>query len=340
MSDYDPRHTPWHLDESEFYELESRTDQVNFLISWAVLAPSSHNTQPWTFRITDDGVEISADFTRRLPVADPEGRELFISLGAAITNLRVAAAHFGFETSVLYESDAESAAVAVVTLRETCDADASLRALFPSIAKRHTNRQPFVEREIDPHALTRLCDFVEDNSELHFVLPHDVQRAARLIEEGDRLLMANTAFRDEIAHWLRPNAGSARDGMCGDAIGIPGPLSALGPWMIRQFDMSGAQARFDRSLAEKAAGLIVVTAYDDRLSLVRAGELLERLLLLLTTLSIDYSFLNQPVQVPALRHSLWSMIRSATPPQLLVRFGYAPAPVQPMPRRPVDAVVQ
>ena len=340
MNEYDPRISPWQLDESEFYELESRKEQISFLLGWAVLAPSSHNTQPWTFRITEEGVEIAADLSRRLGVADPANRELLISLGAAITNLRVAAAHFGFESSVLYEADAENPVVALVSLRESCDSDPALRSLFASIAKRHTNRQPFVEREIEPQSLERLCDFVEEIDSLHFVLPHDIQRAARLIEEGDKLLLANPSFRDELAEWMRPNTGSAQDGVCGDAFGMPGPLSALGPWLMRQFDAGSVRARYDRALAEKAAGLIVLTAHDDRVSLVRAGEVLERLLLLLTALSIDYSFLNQPVQVPALRHSLWSMIRSTAPPQLLIRFGYAPSAVRPMPRRPVEAVVR
>jgi hypothetical protein len=91
-------------------------------------------------------------------------------------------------------------------------------------------------------------------------------------------------------------------------------------------------------LAENAAGLIVVTSDDDRTALMHAGETLERLLLVLTSLNVQYAFLNQPVQLPDLRHELWRIIRSPKPPQLLLRIGYAPKVRLAMPRRPVPAV--
>src|SRR5512142_1875309 len=94
---------PWLIDESEFYELESHADQMAFLVRYAVLAPSSHNTQPWSFRVTRDGVEVYGDYSRRCGVADPTGRELLMSVGAAITNFCAAAAHFGFEPTVMYQ---------------------------------------------------------------------------------------------------------------------------------------------------------------------------------------------------------------------------------------------
>ena len=65
-----------------------------------VLAPSSHNTQPWWFRVGEDTVELFADRTRSLPVNDPFDRELTISCGAALTNLVVAARAGSLEPQV------------------------------------------------------------------------------------------------------------------------------------------------------------------------------------------------------------------------------------------------
>ena len=57
----------------------------------AVRAPSSHNTQPWLFRLVgDDALELYADRTRALPVVDPRDRELTISCGAALFHVRAA----------------------------------------------------------------------------------------------------------------------------------------------------------------------------------------------------------------------------------------------------------
>ena len=54
------------------------------VIECAELAPSVHNTQPWTCHVVGDTIEIRADRDRDSPVLDPRGRELTISCGAAI----------------------------------------------------------------------------------------------------------------------------------------------------------------------------------------------------------------------------------------------------------------
>ncbi len=75
-------------------------ERLRFFLQWAVLAPSRHNTQPWLFEIEGDELLLFADASRALPVADPDGRQLLMSCGAALVNLRLAAAHFGHATSV------------------------------------------------------------------------------------------------------------------------------------------------------------------------------------------------------------------------------------------------
>lgn len=337
---FDPRVTPWLIHEDDFYEIDDPAAQKQFLLRYAVLAPSGHNSQPWSFRIAGESIEVYADLTRRLPVSDPTDRELLLSVGAAIANLRVAAAHFGFTTFVDYPpTGGADQPVALVKLVETCNPDEGLRRLFGAITTRHTNRTEFENREIDADALGRLCDYVENLGVAAFVPPHERTRAGQLIEEADRILMANDAWRGELADWVRPNDSLDGDGMSGDAFGIPGPLASFAPWLVRSFDMGESRGRADREFAEKAAGLIVICSNDDRVSLLRTGEKLESLLLFLTTLGIGYAFLNQPVEVPTLRRELWSLTRSIRPPQLLLRIGYARPVRTPMPRRPVDAVV-
>ena len=58
--------------------------QMRELVRAATLAASGHNTQPWTFAITADGIDIHPDLARRLPAVDPSDRELWISLGCAL----------------------------------------------------------------------------------------------------------------------------------------------------------------------------------------------------------------------------------------------------------------
>ena len=339
MTEFDPRYTPWHIDESEFWEIDDPRAQREFLLRYAVLAPSGHNTQPWNFKITDAGIEVYADYSRRLPVGDPNDRELLISIGAAIFNLRVAAAHFGFETSVLYgPADNEEMPVALVTLRETCDTEQQLRRLFPAIPRRHTSRNDFEPREIEPDALDGVCEAVESADSLHFVVPRDRARTAELVEKADHLLMSDEKWRDELAAWVRPNETSSGDGISADAFGIPGPISALAPHLIRTIDAGTMRAKEDRQFVEHASGLIVVTGGDDTVSLLRVGEALEYFLLTVTSLGVQYAFLNQVCQVPELRQELWDVVRTTQPPQLLLRIGYGRTARRPMPRRPLETV--
>lgn len=74
------------------------------VVELACRAPSVHNTQPWRWRVDEDGdvarVELHADRTRQLPVADPDGRSLLLSCGAALHHARVAAASLGYDVAV------------------------------------------------------------------------------------------------------------------------------------------------------------------------------------------------------------------------------------------------
>jgi hypothetical protein len=327
--------------ETEFYELESFDEQMRFLLRYAVLAPSTRNTQPWQFGITKDGVEVFADYTRRLRIIDPDDRELLMSVGAAITNFRVAAAHFCFDTTVLYETRPEEGVpVALISVTETCAPDRKLSAPFSAIPKRHTNRGLFDGEPLEPQAVTRLCDTLDRFPEtFRLLLPRDRSRAGAMVEQAERAQMARPAFRAEIADWIRTNDDERTDGFPAEALGVPRVLATEASWIVREFDLGAAQGRRNRRLAESASALLVVTAEDDRVSLIRAGEALEFLLLTMTDAGLQYSFLNQPVEVEATRDRIAAMAGTTHPPQLLLRIGSAPTVGKPTPRRPLETVI-
>src|SRR5690349_13978120 len=89
--------TPTSLSEA-MRPVAPAAERLRELVKSAVLAPSSHNSQPWIFHIplTCAFIELYADRTRALPVVDPTDRELTMSCGAALLNLRIAARHAGF----------------------------------------------------------------------------------------------------------------------------------------------------------------------------------------------------------------------------------------------------
>ncbi len=74
------------------------------LVRYATLAPSSHNTQCWKFRLGDQSVSILPDYQRRCPRVDPDDHHLFVSLGCAAENLVQAASAMGFRGDAVFNT--------------------------------------------------------------------------------------------------------------------------------------------------------------------------------------------------------------------------------------------
>jgi nitroreductase len=318
---------------------------MRFLLRYAVLAPSSHNTQPWRVALSDTGIAVYADMSRRLPIADAESRELFMSVGAFLMNLRVAAAHFHFETHVEYRYGARTGdPVAFVRLTPPAlraRVSTPLDPLFPALLGRHTNRAPFLVTRI-PRAVEEELRAVARSSQAGLTLSTDGAlnaRVADIVARADRMLHADPAFRKELADWVRPNWTHQGDGVTGAAFGIHGMASALGPWATRRFDLGRRQAQRDRNLCARAPLLAVIHSEDTEPQLLEAGELLERLWLTLTNAGLSVSFFNMAIEVPDLRLSLKTLLGLPSWPQLLLRIGYALEEPVRTPRRPVEDIL-
>jgi len=78
--------------------------ELTDLIRFATLAASSHNTQPWRFRLSSGRVDILPDFSRRTPAVDPDDHHLFVSLGCAAENLALAAAARGLVGELQFDA--------------------------------------------------------------------------------------------------------------------------------------------------------------------------------------------------------------------------------------------
>lgn len=137
-------------------------DRASALIRRAVLAPSSHNTQPWRFRISAQAIDLYADRSRALPVNDPADRELTISCGCALFNLQLAAAAEGLPARVELLPDAgQPDWLAHVELSGREHPDSELAGLAAAIEQRRTCRQPFAPHCPDRSRVERLLHAVE-----------------------------------------------------------------------------------------------------------------------------------------------------------------------------------
>jgi hypothetical protein len=315
------------------------------LVKSAVLAPSSHNSQPWLFHIPINCafVELYADRARALPVVDPMDRELTMSCGSALYNLRLAARHAGFTDLVELLPDPDDRdLVARLRLGAPYVATAEEEALFAAIERRRTNRRPFLARPIPDDVLEGMRKgALAEGAMLTIVREPAVrERVAELIAVADRRQGANPAFRRELASWMHPNRSRTSDGMPGYAFGLGDWLSYAGPLVVRTFDWGDGRAAKDRELAIGSPYMGVLwTLGDTPREWITAGQALQHLLLRATTAGVSASFLNQPIEVPELRAVLHEELGLAGHAQSLLRLGYGPE-VEVTPRRPLDEVMR
>jgi len=328
----------------EFPITGTTSEKLRAAVKYAVRAPSSHNSQPWLFRITaDDALELRADRARALPVVDPEDRELVISCGAALFQMCVALRHFGCAPRVERLPDAtDPDLLARVRLSGAWERTAEDEGLFQAIAARRTNRLPFESRSL-PEQLGAALEAAAqaEGTWLHVFRTSEARTAvADLIAEADRLQMADKRFRRELAAWLRPNWSDRADGMPGFALGLGDVMSAAGPLVVRTFDVGRGQAARDQELAVGSPLLALLgTARDTNADWLAAGQALARVLLRAQVDGVSASFLNQPVEVGELRLRLLNLAGRAGFPQILLRFGYGRA-TPATPRRPPGDVVR
>ncbi|MFM8470053.1 MAG: Acg family FMN-binding oxidoreductase [Limisphaerales bacterium] len=320
----------------------SPADKLRFLLRYAVLAPSNHNTQPWLFQVRGNCVELYADRARALRVTDPGDRQLLISCGCALFHLRVAIWHFGaLDRTHLLPVPGDPDLLARVSLGAEDSPTPQQEALFQAILTRRTNRQLFRDDPLPDalkHDLVKAAE--RESAWLHFADDRTQRNAlADLIAEGDRQQWANRRFRLELAAWLHPNDGDARDGIPNSAQNAGDLLSVAGPIVIRTFDLGEGQAAKDRDIAAYSPGLVVLgTDADEPWAWLCAGQALARVLLCARAGEVWASYLNQPIEVPTLRPRVTEVIGRSGHAQIILRLGYGPN-VSPTPRRAVAEVL-
>jgi len=315
----------------------AESDSFRRLVADAILAPSSHNTQPWRFCFDGAKVALYADRLRALPVNDPHDRELTVSCGAALFNLRVSAAALGIgaETAIL-PAPADPDLLARVALDPAGPGNAVLAGLHPAITLRRTWRKPFDARPVAAAAVAALRSAAADEGATLVVLDTADRRQelCALIGEADALLWDDPSWRRELAAWMHPRRQ-------GDGLTVPTLAAPIAQAIVRTFDLGNGVAARDREIAEHSPVLAVLcTATDDPAHWLAAGQALQRLLLRAVQSGLQASYFNQPMAVPLLRDRLRAALGLPGMPQIVLRIGHANGAVPPSPRRALEDVVE
>jgi hypothetical protein len=306
----------------------------------ATLAPSVHNTQPWRFVIRKGVLEMHADWTRKLQVLDPSGRQLLISCGCALFNARVALAAAGYDATVDRSPDpTQTGAVAVVSLPMQPVDSLPLRRLDAVIELRQSNRRRFADEPVPRDLVETLvaAAAAEDAQLIEIAKPEHRLATARLSQEADQEENANPAYRAELRAWTSADA-SRRDGVA--ATTVPHVDGGSGDDIpIRDFDTHGLgwlPTKTHSSLNQCL--LLLGTVQDEPPGWLRAGEALERVLLEATLRGYVASLFTQVIEVPRTRQLLRRELGAAINPYVLLRVGRAPKTPASRRRRVADVL--
>jgi len=289
-------------------------------VEYAGRAPSIHNSQPWRWVAGPDAVDLFADPDPQLAAADPDGRDLLLSCGAALHHLLVALAGLGFSARVERFPDPEDPThLARIRPQDTAPSPGAVR-LAGAIGRRHTDRRRFGSRPVDRAVLDTLGRAAAGwGADLHVVGPGDAHR--RLIEilgRGASLQRQAEAYAAELARRTGEAAPSARAGLRPPAHSV--------------------------EHVDAAVLMVLSSRTDDRLGALRAGEATSAVLLVATDQGLATTALSRPLETARTRASVAGQIVGAQLcPQLVLRVGWAQpgSPgLPPTPRRDLDEVLR
>ena len=321
------------LTTSSDHHTNANRRRLASLLDYALLAPSSHNTQPWTFAVSDSEIRVFVDRNRWLRIADPDQRELYVSAGCALENLLVAAAHRRYRTQVSYVSEDREDGLAAIAQFKPGGKPADRRdALFDALRTRHTNRRPYDRRPLARDVVTRLYAAVHDDG-VQLWLITDAETSGRighLLALAERTQFSDAAYRRELGDSI--GSGAFGDGWL---------KATAGRLVVHHVDLGRSMARKNVARLQSAPALGVLTSLgNDRGAQVRVGQAFERLALTATRMGVAVQPMSAVLEMPLTRAALANLLPEEVFPQHTFRLGYAPPERRRSPRRPVAEVLR
>ncbi|GAB4227837.1 MAG: nitroreductase family protein [Elainellaceae cyanobacterium] len=319
---------------------DPQTKQLRELVHYATLAPSSHNTQCWTFRLADQAIFILPDLSRRCPIVDPDNHHLYVSLGCAAENLSQAARAQGLSGKVTFDPAGDGTVQIALEPSEVV-----VTPLFEAIPNRQCTRNQYDGQPLSTAELKLLETAATGNGVQVILLtqPAEMETVLDYVMQGNTAQFNNPDFLRELKSWIRFNdreATRSGDGLFGRSMGNPSIprwlANLMSQLLFRAQPENDKTARYIRS----SAGIAVfVSDVDDKAHWVEAGRCYERFALQATALNIRNAFVNQPIEEASLRPKFAQALGLGEGrPDLVVRFGRGPEMPKSL-RRPVEAVL-
>lgn len=332
---------------------------IERIVAAGILASNPHNSQPWMFRITDSTIDLFAVAERQIGAIDPFRREMYIGLGCAVENMRLAAEAEGFNADIRLMPDPTTELhAASISFAESSPATS---ALYEAIPHRHTNRAAYdTTRSVEESIFSGINDLVTEStvslvwmrgSSSHKKFGEIAIAAAEALIADDQQSMDSHKWWRQDWDELQSHA----DGITLDAQGMPSfilNMAKLLPDMSRASnDQSFAKNLRDTCIPTATAfGILTVPNSMDFTNRLQCGQVWQRIHLWATTQGIAMQPLNQmteradrEVQLgiePVFGNAIAELIGDENWMGIMpFRMGYPAEAGLPSPRRGLDKVI-
>ncbi len=331
----------WEINPKDFPENKSIEQQIKYLLRYAVLAPSTHNSQPWKFKIYNNTCQIFIDKTLSLKEADPKGKYIYMSVGALIENLIIASKYYCMFQNVKYYPSEDKNLVAEFIFKDYISrVDKEYEGLVTAIPKRLNARGLFKRRKIDLSVISSLrkINFPTGVNVSFITRGEDIKAIANLTAHAIIKLYGKKDFRKELSQWINSNLTGKRKGMPGYALRMPMLVSFVFPKLMKLVDMSKfiSIANY-KSMTTLPLICVISSKLDDPLNRVKIGMYFERLMLELYSRNINTSIFVASLEFDESREKIKNITKIRNKPQMLFGAGYLKVPQKHTPRDSVSA---
>lgn len=336
---------PWKLNHNDFYQLANEADRLKFLLRFALLAPSSHNSQPWRFRIDSNKIVVYPEEKRELRKSDKNNRQLYLSLGAAIQNIIIASNFYGYKVNVRYFPEDVSGASALLEIEQSSDKPMGDENLVKAITTRHSNRNKYENRRLPERFIDSLKSLSVPDIRVYVISDKKLKdKIAEVVTDATIEAMDDHNFREELSGYIKSNITKSKIGMPMFGFGMPTPPSLLASSILKRFNLNKLSRGADLALLkEHTPHFVLIMSSEDsdnKEGWIRAGQIFESIALIAERDGIRTAPMAAAVQIGDNYKKIQNILGTKLRPQMFFRMGYGQDASHHSPRLDLDDVLE
>ena len=281
-------------------------EEITKILTYAAMAPSGSNSQPWKFRVLENRIDVIALPEKDHPVLNIQNRGTWVAHGALLENLSIAASALGYNADITIFPDINSPNL---TARVMIEKKQSLsESLFEAIPKRVTNRKPYQKTPLsvkEKELLQQHASILHNRAQL-FLIENSkkLETLGSALAVNEIVMLENKTlhrlFFDEIV-WTKKEEQEKKSGLYLKTMELEAPkekiLKILRHWPIMRianalgFARKAVAADNAKMYASCAAMGLITVSNEDR-AFIDAGRLMERIWLQATSMSLGFQLVT------------------------------------------------